>query len=175
MSQSSKAKKRSKDDFTLTPALRPGVMLVRFSDEEARQKGMQLHFQVTSDPCEFVAKAVVIPASQKKGHVVLAPPFDTDFSLCAMVAVTFMGGFFASPKDFTKATPPRGVTCQEHYKTAKSNWHLAVSAAVAVEFPTLPLLLRSIALAQEVDAFSTGRRRNSVSSSRRLWRRRRRL
>ena len=122
-------------------------MLVRFLDGGARQKGLQLHFQVTSDPCEFVAKAVVIPASQKKGHVVLAPPFDTDFSLCAMVAVTFIGGFFASPKDFTKATPPRGVTYQEHYKSAKSNWHMAVSAAVAVEFPTLPLLLRSIALA----------------------------
>jgi hypothetical protein len=64
-----------------------------------------------------------------------------------MVAVTFMGGFFASPNDFTKATPPRGVTYREHYKIAKSNWHLAVSAAVAVEFPTLPLLLRIIALA----------------------------
>jgi len=88
-----------------------------------------------------------MPASQKKGHVVLAPPFDTDFSLCALVAVAFMGGFFASPKDFTKATPPRGITYKEHYKSAKSNWHLAVSAAVAVEFPSLPLLLRTIAIA----------------------------
>ena len=32
-----------------------------------------------------------------------------------MFAVAFTGGFFASPKDFTKATPPRGVTYQEHY------------------------------------------------------------
>ena len=56
VAQSSKAKKRSKDDVSSTPALRPGVMLVRFLDEGARQKGLQLHFEVTSDPCGFVTK-----------------------------------------------------------------------------------------------------------------------
>ena len=125
----------------------PGAMLVRKHVEEATKKAWQLRFAVTSDPIEFVAK-VQMPASRGKGNVVLATPVDTDFSLSAMVAVAFMGGFFATPKEFmTKATPPRGIAYPEHYKSAKSNWHLAVSAAVATELPTLPQLLRSIALA----------------------------
>ena len=146
MVESSKSK-RSREVASSSSALRPGVMLVRLHDHEARRKGLQLHFQVTTDPVDFVAKAVVVPASAGKGHVVLAPTVDTDFSLSAMVAVAFMGGFFATPGDFImkRDTSPRGIIYKELYKSSKQKWHVAVTASVANEFPTLPQLLRSIA------------------------------
>ena len=147
VAQSSKAK-RSSDVASSTPALRPGVMLVRLHDEEARRKGLQFRFQATTDPVDFVAKVLQVPASVGKGHVVLAPPVDTDFSLSAMIAVAFMGGFFATPKEFvTQAAAPRGIAYTGQYKIANQKWHVAVSAAVAAEFPTLPQLLLSIARA----------------------------
>ena len=153
VAQSSKAK-RSSDAASSTLALRPGVMLVRLHDKEARLKGLQFKFQVTTDPVDFVAKVIQVPASAGKGHVVLAPPVDTDFSLSAMIAVALMGGFFATPKEYTvaygrltQAAPPRGIAYTGQYKIANQKWHVAVSAAVAAEFPTLPQLLLSIAKA----------------------------
>ena len=50
----------------LSLALWFGVIFVRLHDEAARRKGLQLQFQVTTDPVDSVAKAVVVPASVGK-------------------------------------------------------------------------------------------------------------
>ena len=47
----------------------------------------------------------------------------------------------------TQAAPPRGIAYTGQYKIANQKWHVAVSAAVAAEFPTLPQLLLSVARA----------------------------
>jgi hypothetical protein len=117
-------------------------------DGEARRKAQQLRFQLTSDPLDFVAKVAQVPASMRKGHVVLAPPVDTDYSLSAMIAAALMGGFYATPQDFLcKGESPRGIMYTEKYKTSKMSFHVAVTGALADELPTLPQLLRAIARA----------------------------
>ena len=45
------------------------------------------------------------------------------------------------------ATSPPGITYKEVYKSSKQKWHVAVSASVAKDFPTLPVVLRAIACA----------------------------
>ena len=48
--------------------------------------------------------------------------------------------------DFVKqGREPRGITCTETWKSSKIKFHVAVSTALAKDFPTLPSLLRSIA------------------------------
>ena len=47
--------------------LRPGVLLVRLSDQKAYQKAQRMRFQVTSDPVDFVAQIARIPRAQRKG------------------------------------------------------------------------------------------------------------
>ncbi len=135
-------------DAHLAPALKPGIMLVRLQDGDAMRKAQMLRFQITSDPLDFVAKVVQVPASMRKGHVVLAPPVHTDYSLSAMIAAALMGCFSATPQDFLcNGVSPRGIMYTEKYKTSKMSFHVAVSAALAVELPTLPQLLRAIAMA----------------------------
>ena len=54
--------------------------------------------------------------------------------------------FWNIPNDFVKqGWEPRGITYTEKWKSSKINFHVAVSAALAKDFPTLPSLLRSIA------------------------------
>ena len=134
-------------DEHLAPVRKPGIMLVRLQDNEARRKAQQLRFHLTSDPLEFVAKVAQVPASKQKGHVVLAPPEDTDYSLSAMMAAAIMGGFYATPQDFVKQDESlRGIMYTESYRSSKQSFHVAVSAKLADELPTLPQLLRAIAL-----------------------------
>ena len=145
--QSSTQPRQSREE-DLGPARRPGIMLVRLTDEEALRKAQKLRFQVTSDPVDFVAKVARVPASMQKGHVVLAPPVDTDYSLCAMIAAALMGCFYATPQDFLKeGGPPRGIMYKEKLKSSQHCFHVAVSAPLADEMPTLPQLLRAIAVA----------------------------
>jgi hypothetical protein len=54
-------------DEHLAPVRKPGIMFVRLRDEEARRKAQQLRFQLTSDPLDFVAKVVQVPAYMRKG------------------------------------------------------------------------------------------------------------
>ena len=135
-------------DEELTPALKPGVMLVRWEDVGALRKAQQWRFQVASDPLDFVGKVVLIPASARKGHVVLAPLVDTDYSLSAMMVAAFMGCFFATPRDFVEnGALPRGIMYTEKYKSSKQSLHVAVAASLANELPTLQPLLGAIAQA----------------------------
>ena len=57
-----------------------------------------------------------------------------------------MGCFHAAPKDFLSSSPT-GITYQESYSDPARAFHVAVSADLAQEFPTLPGLLRCIAQA----------------------------
>ena len=134
-------------DMYLAPVRRPGLMLVLGTEAEARRKAQTMTFQLTSDPVDFVKEVVRIPRSKGKGHVVLAPPADTDFSVSAMIAAGLMGGYYATPKDFVNYARPPGIMHTEKYKSSKDSLHVAVSATVAEELPTLPPLLREIAQA----------------------------
>ena len=148
VTQSSTQPRQGRDEHT-APARKPGIMLVRLQDGEARRRAQQLRFQLTSDPLDLVAKVVLAPASTGKGHVVLAPLVDTDYSLRATIAAALLGGFYATPQDFiNQDETPRGIMYTEKYKISKESFHVAVSAALADELPTLPQLLRAIALAQ---------------------------
>jgi len=144
--QSSLQPRKGRDEH-LAPVRKPGIMLVRLQDNEARRKAQQLRFHLTSDPLEFVAKVAQVPASKQKKHVILAPPEDTDYSLSAMMAAAIMGGFYATPQDFVKQDESlRGIMYTESYRSSKQSFHVAVSAKLADELPTLPQLLRAIAL-----------------------------
>jgi len=146
--QSSTQPRQGRDADLLAPALKPGIMLVRLQDGAARRKAQQLRFQLTGDPLDFVAQVAQVAASKKKGHVVLAPPVDTDYSLSAMIAAALMGAFYATPEDFVRQVEsPRGITYREKCKSSNHSFHVAVSAALADEFPTLPQVLRAVALA----------------------------
>ena len=137
-------------DQHLEPARKAGVLLVGPGKENgrARRRAQLLRFTLASDPLGFVARVLKVPSSAKKGHVVIASPADTDYALSAMIAAALWGCFQTTPPDFLhQDETPRGITYKEKYKNPRQNFHVAVSAALAVDFPTVPQLLRSIALA----------------------------
>ena len=133
-------------DAGLAPRRSAGVMLARLSDEDARSKAQRLRFQLVSDPLAFVRKVIQLPAAASKGQVVIAPSVDTDFSISGMVAVALLGGFLCTPKSFLDSKP-RGVTYAENYKSSKASFHVAVSASLGHDMPTLPQLLKAVAQA----------------------------
>ena len=143
----SAAQPQGRDKDLLEPeVLGPGWMLVREQDAKARRKAELWRFRLTHNPVHFAKEVAKTPRSKGKGHVVLAPFVETDFGLSALIAAGFMGAFFADPNDFAKeGTEPRGITYTETWKSPKLNFHVAVSTALANDFPTLPSLLRSIA------------------------------
>ena len=143
----SAAQPQGRDKDLLEPeVLGPGWMLVREQDVKARRKAVMWRFRLTHNPVHFAKEVAKTPRSKGKGHVVLAPFVETDFGLSALIAAGFMGAFFADPNDFAKeGTEPRGITYTETWKSPKLNFHVAVSTALANDFPTLPSLLRSIA------------------------------
>ena len=123
-----------------------GVMLA--NDSDARRKAQLLRFAVTSDPLDFVAQVLKVLAAKKKGHVVIAQLANTDYSLSATIAAALLGCFCAAPKDFLREDETkRGLTYKQAYNNPKRCLHVAVSAALAGDLPTLPLLLRAIAVA----------------------------
>ena len=141
------AQERAKDRDKQKSPLKAGIMLVRLEDKAAMSVGLRLRFALTRDPLEFVAKAIKVAASTKKGHVVIAPLEDTDFALSAAFAAALLGTFSATPRDFQNPDRdhPRGIMYKQAYKN--QSFHLAVSAALADKFPTLQRLLRDIAVA----------------------------
>ena len=76
----------------------------------------------------------------------LALPADTDVSASGAIAAAFLGCFYATPKDFLSPSPS-GITYKEKCKSSKQHFHVAVSASLATELPTLPQFLRGIAQA----------------------------
>ena len=96
---------------------------------------------------DYVTKVLLVQSSMRKGHAVLVPPLDTDYSLSAMVVAALLGAFYASPRDFCNEANPHGVQYAEKYRNTKQMFHVAVSAVAADLWPTLPLLLNAIAQA----------------------------
>ena len=132
-------------------ACQPGVMLARFADKQARHIGSRMKFKLTSDPVEFVKLAARVPATSGKGNVLLVPMSTTgsttDYSLSAQIAAALMGGYTATAKDFEDdiKRPLCGVMHQQRYKASKQTYHVAVSAGLAQDFPTVPQVLEAIA------------------------------
>ena len=68
--------------------------------------------------------------------------------MSATIAAALLGCFCAAPKDFLREDgTQRGLTYKQAYNDPKRCFHVAVSAALAGELPTLPLLLSAIAVA----------------------------
>ena len=65
VAQGSTQPRQGRDEH-LAPARKPGIILARLQDEEAMRKAQQLRFQLTSDPLDFVAKVVQVPACMRK-------------------------------------------------------------------------------------------------------------
>ena len=87
----SQTQPRQGRDKQLAPVLKPGLVLVRWHNVEARRKAQRLRFQVTSGPVHFVAKVAHVPKPKGKGHVVLAPPAKTYVSVSGAIAAAFLG------------------------------------------------------------------------------------
>ena len=56
-----------------------GIALVCLADGDARAAALRLRFEVTSDPLDFALKVSRSLVSEKKGHLVIASPVDTDW------------------------------------------------------------------------------------------------
>ena len=125
------------------PARKPGFVLIPLECTQARRKAQQLGFQLVTDPVDFVKK--VSRAAKQKGNVVLTPPSaDTDYALSSAVVAALLGCFCAAPRDFQEELP-KGLQYEEKYKSSKQSFHIAVSAELAEDLPTMPQVLRAIA------------------------------
>ena len=136
-------------DAYLATARRPGLMLVRFGDVEARRKAQRLCFKVASDPVEFLALLAKQDrtAARERGHVVLAATAEnmSDFGIAAKIAAAFTGAFFTTPIGFARQGSPQGIQYTEKLRSSTSTYHVAVTAGLQAHLPTLPHLLRTLA------------------------------
>ena len=87
---------------------------------------------------------VRLPAAMGKGHVVLAHAIGTDFAVAARIAAALLGCFLTTPQVFCQDAP-RGIMYGEAYKNDKHRFHVAVTASMGNDLPTLPQLLRAVA------------------------------
>ena len=135
-------------DAYLATAPKPGLMLVRLGDQEARRKAQRLHFQLVDDPVDFLGRWAKQDrkAARERGNVVLAATADaaTDFGIAAQIAAAFVGAFFTTPIDFLQALPP-GIQYTEKLRSSTTTYHVAVTADLQADLPTLPHLLRTLA------------------------------
>ena len=106
-------------DANLAAARSAGIALVRLADGGARDAAVRLRFEVTSDPLDFALKVSRSPVSEKKGHLVIASPVDTDYSISARIAAALLGAFCTMPKDFlVKDGLPPGIQYSDKVKTS---------------------------------------------------------
>ena len=124
-------------------------MLVRLGDQEARRKAQRLRFQLVHDPVDFLRRLAQQDrnAARKSGNVVLAATADTatDFGIAAQIAAAFVGAFFTTPIDFARQVSPRGIQYTEKLRSSTTTYHVAVTADLQTDLPTLPHLLRTLA------------------------------
>ena len=130
---------------------RPGLMLVRLGDQDARLKAQRLRFKLVYDPVDFLAILAKQDrkAARKSGNVVLAATADTvtDFGIAAQITAAFTGAFFTTPTDFARQDSPQGIQYPEKLRSSTTTYHVAVTADLQADLPTLPLLLRTLAQA----------------------------
>ena len=127
-------------------ALPAGFLLALPSDRRARRVAQNLGFHILDDPVDFVRK-VGAAASRRvgAGHVVLAPVCeDTDYAVCARLCAVCLGAYLADSQAFCRKRS-RGVQYEDLCHTGGAGFKVAVSARLASQMPTLPLLLRALA------------------------------
>ena len=138
-------------DADLVSARLPGLMLARMGDAEARRKAQRLKFKLVHDPVDFVAQLVKEnrQIARKKANVVLAAKADarTDYGICAQIAAAFTGAFFTTPTDFAQQSEPQGTQYAEKLRSSTTTCHVAATADLQADLPTLPQLLRTLAQA----------------------------
>ena len=122
-------------------------MLVRLRDQKARIKARRLRFNLVHDPVEFLGRLAKqnTKAAREPGNVVLVAAADSDFGIAAQIAAAFVGAFFAAPIDFSRQDSLRGIQCTEKLRSSTTTYHVAVTADLQTDLPTLPHLLRSLA------------------------------
>ena len=134
-------------DAYLAPARTPGLMLVRRVEKAAITKAHRLHFQLVHDPVDFLNRLAKQDsrAAEKKGNVVLAATSDTeDFGIAAQIAAAFTGAFYTTPADFAQQDSPQGIQYKEKLRSSKTNYHVAATASLEEDLPTLPHILRAL-------------------------------
>ena len=136
-------------DADLVTARAPGLMLVRFGSVAARRKAQPLRFHRVNDPVDFIGSVAKESSSGKraKGNVVLVDTADmqTDFGVAAKIAAAFTGAFFTTPDDFARQDLPKGIQYTEKLWSSRTTYHIAATASLQADLPTLPHLLRALA------------------------------
>ena len=125
-------------------------MLVRPGATGAVHKAQRLKFKLVHDPVDFLRLEAKQDshAARKKGNVVLAATSDSDFGIAAQMAAAFTGAFYTTPTAFAQQDSPEGIQYTEKLRSSKrSYYHVAVTAALEKELPTLPHLLRALSQA----------------------------
>ena len=75
----------------------------------------------------------------------MAAAADTDFGIAAQIAAAFTGAFYTTPTDFAQRNSPQGIQYTEKLRSSKKHYHVAVTAALEADLPTLPHILRALA------------------------------
>ena len=124
-------------------------MLVRLGSVDARRKAQRLRFHLVNDPVDFLACVAKQNSSRKraKGNVVLVDTADaqTDFGVVANIAAALTGAFFTTPDEFARRDLPKGIQYTEKLWSSRTTYHVAATATLQADLPTLPHLLRALA------------------------------
>ena len=84
-------------------------------------------------------------AARERGNVVLAATADpaTDFVIAAQIAAAFVGAFFTTPIGFARQALPPGIQYTEKFRSSTTTYHVAVTADLQADLPTLSHLAQS--------------------------------
>ena len=74
----------------------------------------------------------------------MAATSDTDFGIAAQIAAAFTGAFYTTPTDFAQRDSPEGIQYTEKLRSSNKSYHVAVTAALEADLPTLPHILRAL-------------------------------
>ena len=136
--------RRPQDAAVAASAVPAGFLLAWPSDHRARRVAQNLGFHILDDPVDFARK--VGAAAIRKGHVVLAPVCeDTDYAVCARLCAVCLGAYLADSRAFCRKGRSCGVQYEDLCHGGGQGFKVAVSARLASQMPTLPLLLRALA------------------------------
>jgi hypothetical protein len=101
------------------------------------------------DPVDFLGHLAKQDkkAARKSGNVVLVATASsaTDFGIAAQIAAAFVGAFFTTPIDFARQDSPRGIQYTEKLRSSTRTYHVAATAGLQADLPTLPHILRTLA------------------------------
>ena len=117
------------------------------SDRRARRVAQNLGFHILDDPVDFARKVGAMAARKVgAGHVVLAPVSeDTDYAVCARLCAVCLGAYLADSRAFCRKGRSCGAQYEDLCHGGVQGFKVAVSARLASQMPTLPLLLRALA------------------------------